>query len=136
VPKRLAGAALTVAAVLLTAGPAQAHRPRSFDSCASNRRHGPCSSSATYTQGDRIFLHARVEPPHARQDARLSFLRPGAEFWRAGPKVRVSATGRLHWFFRSDIVYVDRDDPWTYRFLIPGHGRSDVTEFWVLPDRN
>ena len=121
-----------VGAILLAPQAASAHPTRSFDACAAYRRHGgDCLDAASYVAGDRVSLRARVQPPHARQHAYVIFLRPGADEWRRGVSVGISATGRMHWSFRSAPQDPDRK-PWRFRFRIPGHGKSDVVEVFLL----
>lgn len=118
---------------LLVATPALGHETRSFDSCAAYRRHGgPCGSIATYLYGDRVFLRATVDPPHGRLEANVLYLRPGAERWRRGVTVPISETGRMRWSFRSARADADQTEPWRFRFRIADHGRSDVTEAFIL----
>lgn len=128
------GVALAVVgSMLVLAAPAYAHEPRSFDSCAAYRRHGGiCGDSASYVYGDRVFLRAKVDPPHGRLDANVLFLRPGAERFRRGVTVPVSDTGRMRWSFRSRRGDANQTEPWMFRFRIAHHGRSDVAEVFIL----
>lgn len=127
----LAILATAVAATLPQA--AWAHDTRSFDSCAAYRRHGGyCGATASYVYGDRVHLRARVDPPHSHRDARVVFLRPGAAEWRPGVSVPISDTGRMRWSFTSERADADQTDPWWFRFRIRGHGKSDVTEVFIL----
>ena len=123
--------AITV--VLLAAPAAVGHDARCFDSCAAHRRHGgDCTDTATFRVGDPVFLRAKVLPPHGRQEARVVFLRPGADRWRGGVTVPISDGGRMRWAFRTSSTEVGAE-PWLFRFRIRGHGRSDVTEVLILP---
>lgn len=118
---------------VLVASPATAHETRRFDSCASyQRRGGDCGDTASYLYGDRVYLRAKVRPPHAKLDARVVFLRPGADRWRRGVTVPISDTGRMRWSFRSSRGDADQTEPWLFRFRIHGHGKSDVAEVFIL----
>jgi hypothetical protein len=119
--------------ILLAPQMASAHPTTSFDSCAAYRHHGgPCGDSASYVAGDRVFLRGRVRPPHASLTAYVVFLRPGADDWRRGVSVRISETGRMHWSFRSATQDADPTEPWLFRFRIPGHGKSDAAQVFLL----
>lgn len=126
-------ALVAVAGMLVLAAPAYGHEPRSFDSCAAYRRHGGyCGDTASYLYGDRVFLRGRVEPPHARLEAHVAFLRPGADRWRRGVTVPISENGRMRWSFLSAREDADQMEPWLFRFRIHGHGKSDVAEVFIL----
>jgi hypothetical protein len=131
----MTGLAKLALAIMLTvvAEPTLAHPARSFDACAAYRRHGGiCADTATYVIGDRVFLRARVEPAHEGRDAFVTFLRPGAERWRRGVSVHITASGRTRWSFRATKVEADRSEPWRFRFRIPGHGASDAMTVFIL----
>jgi hypothetical protein len=131
--RRVAWLALTVSLMVVIAEPALGHPPRSFDSCAAYRRHGGyCGDTASYSYGDRVFLRAAVRPSHADLDARVIFLRPGADRWRRGVGVPITETGRMRWSFRSSRDDADQTEPWLFRFRIFGHGRSDAAEVFIL----
>jgi hypothetical protein len=135
-PRRVLRAALALVAIgsmLVVAAPALGHEPRSFDSCAAYRRHGgPCDDTASYLYGDRVFLRAKVEPPHGRLEANVLYLRPGAERFRRGATVPISDAGRMRWSFRSRRSDANQTEPWLFRFRIADHGRSDVAEVYIL----
>src|SRR5262245_61732924 len=125
--------AIAIVVAVLSAVPAGAHTPDRFDSCAAHRRTGgSCGDTATYVFGDRVFLRARVVPFHARLEARVMFLRPGASEWRAGVLVAISDTGRMRWSFRSEKGDADQLEPWRFRFRIAHHGRSDAVTVFIL----
>ena len=127
--------ALAIASVLSAAPafPALAHTPERFDACAApHREAGTCEDTATYVFGDRVFLRARVVPFHARLEARVRYLRPGAAEWRGGVLVRISETGRMRWSFRSQKGDADQTEPWRFRFRIADHGRSDTVTVFIL----
>lgn len=131
--RRAAWIALAAAIALVLAPPAIAHPTRSFDACAAYRRlGGHCGDTATYGIGDRVFLRAVVRPTHAHLDARVVFLRPGADRWRRGVDVPISETGRMRWSFRSARGDADQTDPWLFRFRIPQHGASDVATVFIV----
>ena len=124
---------LSAVIVLLLAQPALAHPTRTFDSCAAYRRLGGyCGDTATYGVGDRVFLRAVVRPTHANLEARVVFRRPGADQWRRGVEVPISATGRMRWSFRSSETDADQTDPWLFRFRIPSHGASDKATVFIV----
>jgi hypothetical protein len=130
--RRLATLALAIT-LTVVAGPALAHPTRSFDACAAYRRHGgTCGDSATYVIGDRVFLRAHVEPAHEDHDAFVTFLRPGAERWRRGVSVHITASGRMRWSFRATRIEADQTEPWRFRFRIPDHGASDAMTVFIL----
>lgn len=113
--------------------PALGHPTSSFDSCAAYRRHGGyCGDTASYAYGDRVFLRAVVRPSHADLDARVVFLRPGADRWRRGVSVPITETGRMRWSFRSSREDADQTEPWRFRFRIVDHGASDVATVFIL----
>jgi hypothetical protein len=125
--------AIALVVVIAPAIPASAHTPERFDSCAAYRRHGGyCGDTASYVFGDRVFLRARVIPAHAGLEARVRFLRPGAEEWRSGVSVPISDTGRMRWSFRSQKGDADQTRPWRFRFRIGHHGRSDTATVFIL----
>lgn len=122
-----------IASVVLLAEPAGAHPAEGFDSCAAYRRHGGyCDDTASYVFGDRVFLRARVMPVHSAMEARVMFLRPGADRWRGGVLVPISETGRMRWSFRSEREDADQTEPWRFRFRIADHGRSDAATVFIL----
>jgi hypothetical protein len=130
---RVAWLAVGAVLVILLAEPALGHPSRSFDSCAAYRRHGGyCGDTASYSYGDRVFLRARVSPPHAHLDARVVFLRPGADHWRRGVAVPITETGRMSWSFRSSREDADQTEPWRFRFRIVNHGASDLATVFIL----
>lgn len=97
------------------------------------RRHGGyCGDTASYSYGDRVSLRARVRPSHAHLNARVVFLRPGADRWRRGVTVPITETGRMSWSFRSSREDADQTDPWLFRFRIANHGVSDVARVFIL----
>lgn len=131
---RWAAAALAVLLAITLWGPsALAHPTRTFDSCAGYRPHGGyCGDTASYLYGDRVHLRARVVPAHSRREAKVRFLRPGAERWEAGVSVPISERGRMRWSFRSRRSDADQTEPWRFRFKIRGHGISDMVEVFIL----
>ena len=144
--RRLATLALAITLTVVP-GSALAHPARSFDACAAYRRHGGiCGNTATYVIGDRVFLRGRVEPAHEGHpfvavrrrtahedhDAFVTFLRPGAERWRRGVSVHITATGRMRWSFRATKVEADQTEPWRFRFRIPDHGVSGAVTVFIL----
>jgi hypothetical protein len=68
---------------------------------------------------------------HHHLTATLAYLQPGANRWRRGREVDISRTGRIEWHFRT--TGYEADEPWRFRFIILGHGKSNPVDVLVKP---
>jgi|SRR3954453_17870678 hypothetical protein len=118
--------------LLMDADAALGHEVRRFSACASHTLHGRCETSVRFVRQDVIgYVRATVEPRHPHLTATLAYLRPGASRWMRGREVDISRTGRMEWHFRT--TGFEANEPWRFRFIIPGHGKSNPVDVLVKP---
>jgi len=123
---------LPALSLLVLAQPAAAHPTQSFRACTAHTT-GPCTErGAAFSFGDVVLVRGAVVPAHAGRVARVLRQDPHTKVWTRVGEVTVSDMGtmRLRWrTHRPDAV---QDAPYLFRFTIPGHGRSNATEAFVL----
>jgi len=120
------GLALTVA---LAPAPAVAH-PVDIDACLTRADVAICDDTFSYLYGDTVILKGVVSPFH--DEAVVQSKAPGSDRWERAATVSVSDTGKAKWRWRTRRSDAVQDAPYLLRFKIPGHGRSDTVEAWIL----
>lgn len=130
---RVCVAVVAVAPSLVGLPPALAHPTRSFESCGYNRFSRTCTDNVTYAYGALVRLRGKVRPSHGSLAAEVWRQNPGSRQWRlVDDSVSISDNGSMRWSWRTTIDDADQERPYHFRFRIRGHGRSDVTEVWVI----
>lgn len=120
---------LAVSGTVLPTAPASAHDAE-IDACLTRADADFCEDTFSYVFGDTVILEGTVSPRHDRALALLKA--PGADRWERFGWATVSDSGsvRVRWrTHRRDAV---QDAPYLLRWRIPGHGKSDVVEAFVL----
>ncbi len=120
------GMALTVALVPTLA----AAHPADIDACLTRADVGICDDTFSYLYGDTVILKGRVSPRH--DEAVVQRKAPGADRWERVGTVSISDAGKMRWRWRTRRADAVQDAPYLLRFKIPGHGRSDVVEAFIL----
>lgn len=124
-----------VVATLVPTVPAVAHPTRGFEACAAYQRvGGQCrSDGGTYLYGMTMHLRATVEPEHADLEAQVWRQRPRSQVWRLVERgLAISERGVMRWSWPTTIDDADQVRPYHFRFRVPGHGRSEALEVWVI----
>jgi hypothetical protein len=119
--------------VLLALGPvpAAAHPTDSFDACLTRADVTDiCDDTFSYLYGDTVILKAVVSPVHA--EAVVLRQAPGASGWERVDTVAISDSGKMKWRWHTRRRDAVQDAPYLFRFKIPGHGKSDIVEAFVL----
>jgi hypothetical protein len=130
--KRMVGVAVVGLALVLP-GVVAAHPTRVFDSCSYNTYTNRCVDNNTYLYGDTVYMRATVKPAHASQEANLLQQNPRSHNWRTvGRHIPISDAGKMRWSWDTTIDDANQNHPYHFRFRIPGHGTSDVTEVWII----
>lgn len=113
--------------------PASAHPSGSFTACVAYKQVGGyCGETATYTPWapDTVFLRGRV-PSHGGATASVLRKGPGTT-WKKVDSVEVKGSGVVRWGWRLEESDVNYNGPYSLRFKIPSHGKSEVVEAWVI----
>ena len=86
----------------------------------------------TYGYGMTVVLRGRVNPAHA--DLRASVLRrnPYSSKWRRVATVPIAAGGRMRYSWHTTYEDAVQHRPYWFRFNIPGHGKSNDVQAWVI----
>lgn len=123
---------LGVALFLVSPVPASGHQTDVFDACAKEGRFGqPCRNQETVIGGDAVFLRAVLKPKHAGEAARVWRARPHAT-WTKIALTTVHPEGRIRWNWHTTVQDVHNFTSWRFRFVIPGHGQSDIVKVRVI----
>jgi hypothetical protein len=109
---------------------ALAHPAGAFDACVTQAGFDPCGDTFSYLYGDTVILRGTVATVH--EDAVVLRRAPGSNRWERVGTVDITDAGRMIWRWRTHRRDAVQDAPYRLRFTIPGHGRSDVVEAWVL----
>lgn len=132
-PRKRALALSLIGLVWLAASqPAAAHPPRSFEACTVHVPGRCFDRGAAFDYGDTVVIKARVAPVHAARTARVQRLDPGSDTWAVVGTVDISAEGRMGFSWETRRADAVQDEPYLFRFRIPGHGPSNRTEAFVL----
>lgn len=119
---------VAIAVVLVAAPTALGHPTTTFDACLRPPVAGECGDNVSYVYRDTVVLRGQVEPDHA---SAIVLRRAPGERWRRAGRVAVT-DGELVWRWHTHRPDAVQDAPYRLRFVIPGHGRSDVVLAWVL----
>lgn len=122
----LAGAVL----VALVPSAAAAHPTDQFDACLTRSDVDFCDDTFSYVFGDTVMLKGTVSPAHA--EAVVLMKAPGEDRFHREDSVAISDAGRMKWRWETRRRDAVQDEPYLLRFKIPGHGKSDVVEAFVL----
>lgn len=114
----------------LTAPAAAAHPTDAFDACLTRSGTDICDDTFSYVFGDTVILKGTVSPVH--EEAFVVMKAPGDDRFRREDTVSISDAGRMKWRWHTRRGDAVQDEPYLLRFKIPGHGRSDVVEAFVL----
>jgi hypothetical protein len=118
---------ILVASIL---GPvAVAHPTDTFDACLTRADVDVCDDTFSYVYGDTVVLRAEVSPVH---DEAFVLRKAPYGRWERVDVVAISEDGGLRWRWRTHRRDAVQDAPYLLRFRIPGHGRSDAVEAFVL----
>lgn len=108
------------------------HEPRSFEACTVQEPGSCMSIGAAFIYGDRVVVRGKVRPTHAGRVARVLRRDPHSTDWNVVATVTVSDRGRMRFVWETTRDDAVQDAPYLFRFRIPGHGRSNTTEAFVL----
>ena len=122
----LAGAVL----VALVPSAAAAHPTDLFDACLTRSDVDFCDDTFSYVFGDTVILKGTVSPAHA--EAVVLMKAPGEDRFVREDTVAISDAGRMKWRWQTRRRDAVQDEPYLLRFKVPGHGKSDVVEAFVL----
>ena len=122
----LAGAVLAV----LVPSAAAAHPTDLFDACLTRSEVDLCDDTFSYVFGDTVILKGTVSPVHG--EAVVLMKAPGDDRFRGVATVAISDAGRMKWRGHTRRRDAVQNEPYLLRFKIPGHGKSDVVEAFVL----
>lgn len=129
--RRIACLTVVVLVALPLTRVALAHDARSFKACTVSA--GECFSiGAAFYYGDKVVVRGKVKPPHAGAVAKVLRRDPHTTGWARVGTVTVPDTGRMRFAWRTRYEDAVQDAPYLFRFKIPGHGRSNTTEAYVL----
>jgi hypothetical protein len=129
---RIAGSGVAALIMLSLAQPASAHPTRSFRACTVHIPGTCISRGAAFNYGDTVRIKGKVVPAHAGSTARVLRRDPHATDWIRVGQVNVSSQGRMRFSWRTRRADAVQDEPYLFKFKIPGHGTSDKTEAYVL----
>jgi hypothetical protein len=101
-----------------------------IDACLTRADVDICDDTFSYLYGDTVILRGRVSPVHA--EAVVLRKTPGEDTWERMGTVPISDTGKTKWRWRTRYRDAVQDAPYLLRFKIPGHGKSDAVEAYVL----
>jgi hypothetical protein len=127
---RLAVALGLSAALGFPSATAAAHPVDSFDACVTRADVDFCDDTFSYLFGDVVILKGTVSPVH--DEAVVLRKAPDADRWERVAVVPITDAGRMKWRWQTRRRDAVQDAPYLLRFKIPGHGRSDVVEAFVL----
>ena len=124
-------AVLLAAALLLPPPIASAHLARSFDACIGYYPpEGLCRDTAEYLVGDHPHMRATIEPAHS--DLRAALWRGVPHHpWAKLATVAINEQGRMAYEWTPQPGDARLYHPYRFRFVIHGHGSSDVVRLWV-----
>lgn len=109
---------------------AAAHPTDEFDACLTRADVDICDDTFSYLFGDVVVLKAAVSPTH--DEAVVQRKAPGSDRWENVDTVSINDAGRMKWRWHTHRRDADQEHPYRFRFRIPGHGKSDVVEAFVL----
>ncbi len=113
------------------AAPAIAHPTTSFSACTAPRRAADCVDTGFFGDWQRVWIRGRVSGSHSRVDAVLMVRRPRSQTWQEVDTVRITDLGRMRFVWEPTEDDFDPSKPYRFRFRIPGHGWSEITEAYV-----
>ena len=128
--RRLAPVLLVALAAALVPAPAAAGDVE-VDACLTRADVDICDDTFSYLYGDTVILKGRVTPAGSSEAVVLRKT-PGEDTWERMGTVPVSDTGRMKWRWRTRYRDAVQDAPYLLRFRIPGHGKSEAVEAYVL----
>lgn len=109
---------------------AAAHPTDEFDACLTRADVDVCDDTFSYLFGDVVVLKATVSPLH--DEAVVQRKAPGSDRWENVDTVAINDEGRMKWRWHTHRRDADQGTPYEFRLRIPGHGKSDVVEAFVL----
>lgn len=121
--------AFAVASVLGATPVAAAHPTEEFDACLTASGAGFCEDILSYLYGDTVVLRGTVSPDHAR--AIVLVRPPRSDRWERWGSVPIEG-GAMVFRWRTHRPDADQLRPYRMRFLIRGHGQSDIVKAYVL----
>ena len=127
--RRIALALGLVLTAALVPALATAHRAN-IDACLTRADVAFCDDIFSYLYGDRVILKGRVSSHH--DEAVVQRMAPGSDRWERVGTVSISDAGRMKWRWRTHRRDAVQDAPYLLRFKIPGHGRSDTVQAFIL----
>ena len=121
-----------LAITLSLALPAFVHETTEFDACATTQRGvQECRDRIAVFQGP-VYIDASVLPRHAGARGWVRIWIPDTHDWdRAGVAV-VHEHGFVRWRWEPEYPADIEDRAYRFRFVLPGHGRSDVVKVFVV----
>lgn len=129
--RRIGLVVLGIAFIGIAAQLAAAHPVNRFRACTKEGARGCMQVGAQIPFDATVVLKGKVRPLHAGVMADVLRRNPHGHVWREVGQVRVSDGGTLR--YRWPTTYEDaRRKPYLFKFRIPGHGRSNVTEAEVF----
>jgi hypothetical protein len=110
------------------------HDPPVFRVCASTAatRASCHNGGVDYEVGRTVHLRGRITPAHPGFGQVLRRRPDDARFTVVGT-IGIAEDGTTRWSWRTRARDVDRKAPYLFALRIPGLGRSNVVEVWVLP---
>ena len=122
--------ALALALAVALAPAIAAADPVDIDACLTRADVDICDNTFSYLYGDTVILKGTASSAH--DEAVVQRKAPGSDTWERVATVSISDTGRMKWRWRTRRSDAVQDAPYLLRFRIPGHGRSDTVEAFVL----
>jgi hypothetical protein len=122
---------LTIAMVGSLPTVTSAHIARSFDACiGSYPPGGICRNRSSYLVGDHPHIRAEIKPAHADLRATL-WRRVPHDPWAKLRTAAINDRGRMvyAWTPRPGDARPHHD--YRFRFVLPGHGMSDVVRLHI-----
>jgi hypothetical protein len=101
-----------------------------IDACLTRADIDICDDTFSYLYGDTVILRGTVAPGPA--EAVVLRQAPHSDVWERVGTVPVSDTGRMKWRWRTRRSDAVQDAPYLLRFRIPGTGKSETVEAFVL----
>ena len=124
--------ALLIVLLLVPLPVASAHPARSFDACIGNYPpEGLCGDTADYLVGDHPHIRATVAPAHADLRAAL-WRRAPHQDWVKLTTVAINEQGRMAYAWTPQPGDARIHHPYRFRFVLHGHGTSDIVRLWVF----
>lgn len=121
---------LVVAVVVALVPAAVTAHPADVDACLTRADVDICDNTFSYLYGDTVILKGAVSPRH--DEAVVQRMAPGSDRWERVGTVSISDAGKMRWRWRTRRSDAVQEAPYLLRFKIPGHGRSDTVEAFVL----